>query len=258
MEDEDFLAAVEADNEGTTAAEEQPVAETPKEEPTPQEAPTAEPEKAEPEVLVLDTPAPEQPKSDDVADGRLAALLDERDKRKALEAELAQFRQAQQQQQPVQMPDPYEDPEGFAAAQEARVSQALYQTNLRWSERIASIQHGEEAVKAAKDWGFQRCETDPYFNAKVAASPDPIGFVVAEYKREEIASKVTPDEFAQFQAWKAAQNQLQQQAAPAAPPTTQASAIPPKSLASAPSAGSILTEPVQSDEEIFNEVVGKR
>lgn len=249
MDDNDFLAAVEADNEGT------PVVEAVE---TPQQDTTVVVEAPEAEVLVLDTPAPpEPPKQDDAADGRLAALLDERDKRKALEAKLAQYEQRQQQQaQQVQTPDPYEDPEGFAAAQEARVSQALYQSNLQWSERIASMQHGEETVKAAKDWGFQRCETDPYFNAKVAASPDPVGFVVTEFKREEIASKVTPDEFAQFQAWKQAQTQLQQ-AAPAAPSTT-ASPIPLRSLASAPSAGSILTEPVQSDEEVFNEVIGKR
>lgn len=255
MEDEDFLAAVEADNANT------PVAEEPATEPTPQE-----PKAPEPEVLELVDPvtppepipatAPEPMRNDDAADGRLAALLDERDKRKAAEAELQRFREAQQQRQPVQMPDPYEDPEGFAAAQEARVSQALYQTNLRWSEQIATMKHGEETVIAAKDWGFKRCESDPYFNAKVAASPDPVGFVVTEFRREEIASKVNLDDFAKFQAWQQAQGQLQQ-AATAAPPNT-ASAIPPRSLASAPSAGNMLTEPVQSDDEIFDEVIGKR
>jgi len=250
MEDEDFLAAALAD---TSSDDDQPETVTVAPEPKKAETP-AEPA-AQPDELLLDTPVtPEPPKQDERPP--LAALLDERDKRKALEAELAQLRAAQPAPQ-VQMPDPYEDPEGFAAAQEARVSQALYQTNLRWSERIASIQHGEETVKAAKDWGFAKCDSDPYFNAKVASSPDPVGFVVSEYKREEIASKVTPDEFAQFQAWKAAQGQLQQPGGqPPPPPTT--SAIPPRSLASAPSAGSILTEPVQSDEEMFKEVIGKR
>lgn len=254
MDDEDFLDALEADNRNAVEPE-----------PVKVEVVAEEPKVEEPEVLELTDPvappepqAPEPMRNDEAADGRLAALLDERDKRKAAEAELQRLRDAAQANQaPIQMPDPYEDPEGFAAAQEARVSQALYQTNLRWSEQIATMKHGEETVTAAKDWGFKRCETDPYFNAKVAASPDPIGYVVTEYKRDEIASNVNLDEFAQFKAWQAAQGQIAQQAASAAPPNA-ASAIPPKSLASAPSAGTMLTTPVQDDEEIFNEVFSRK
>jgi hypothetical protein len=249
MEDEDFLAAVEADNTNTPVAEEK--VETPPE-PTPQES---EAPKAE-DVLELDTPveAPKQPEPGFVP---LAAMLDTRDKLKAAEAELARYRAAQQQTQPVEMPDPYEDPEGFQAAQQAQVNSQLYQMNLRFSERLATVQHGPEKVAAARDWAFQKCAEDPHFNAKVLASDDPFGIAISEYEREQIASKVTPDEFAQFQAWKAAQSQVTQQAASTAPPN-QTSAIPPRSLASAPSAGSILTEPVQSDEEIFAEVLPKR
>jgi hypothetical protein len=258
-DDEDFLAAVEADNKSTPVEPEK--VEEPKPEPAeePKPEPEPKPEEAAPEVLELTTEEIVQPKPD-AADGRLIALLEERDKRKAAEERLRQLEEQARQTQaaPVQMPDPYEDPEGFAAAQEARVSQALYQTNLRWSEQLNSIKHGEETVKAAKDWGFQRCESDPYFNAKVASSADPIGFVVSEYKREEIASKVTPDEFAQFQAWKEAQGQLTTQPGGKPPDPPQTSAIPSPSIASAPSAGSILTEPVQSDEDIFKEVIGKR
>lgn len=248
-DDKDFLAAVEADNAGTSVAEE-PQVETPEE---PEAEPKAEVETPEP-VLELTELAPEQTKP---TEGfvPLGAVLDERDKRKAAEAERDALR-ARQAPTPVQMPDPYEDPEGYAAAQRAETAAALYQTNMRWSERIATIEHGKETVAAAKEWAFKKCDADPYFNAKVAASEDPVGFAVAEYKREEIASNVTPDEFAQFRAWKDAQNQLQQQAAPAAA-SQQPSAIPAPSLASAPSAGGILTEPVQSDEEIFKEVLPK-
>ncbi len=249
MDDEDFLAAVEADNAITPVAEEPA---TP--EPTPQE-PTPEPQAAEPEVLVLETPAtPEQIEREERPP--LAALLDERDKRKAAEAERDALRAQQRQAAPVQMPDPFDDPEGFAAANEAKVNANLYQINLRYSERLAKVEHGAEAVEAAKDWGFQRCETDPYFNAKVAASDDPIGFVVAEYKREEIASKVSLDDFAQFQAWKAAQGQIEQGGQP--PPQKQPPKIPSPSLAAAPSAGGILTDPEPSEEEIFSAGVPKR
>lgn len=259
MDDEDFLAAVEADNKGVP---EEPVKvevvkepEPAPEPPTPE--PVAEPEKAEPEALELTTDEIVTPKPD-AADGRLLALLEERDKRKAAEERARTLEEQMRAAQQQPLPDPYEDPEGFAAVQKAQTDAALYNANLRWSEQLASIKHGEDTVKTAKEWGFNKCNEDPYFNAKVAASPDPIGYVVQEFKREEIASKVTPDEFAQFQAWKTAQNQIQQPAGQTATTNQQPSAIPTPSLASAPSAGNILTEPIQGEEEIFNEVLPKK
>ncbi len=255
MDDEDFLAAVEADNKSVSEEPVKVEVVEPETVPEPTPEPVAEPSTAEPEALELTTDQIIPPKPD-AADGRLSALLDERDRRKAAEAERDALRAKQAQAQPVQMPDPYEDPEGFAAAQQAQVGQALYQTNLRWSERIASIQHGAETVNAAKDWGFAKCDADPYFNAKVAASDDPIGFVVSEYKREEIASKVDLSEYEQFQAWKAAQGQIAQGGQP--PPPTQPTAIPKPSLASAPSAGGILTDPEPSEDDIFAGAIPKR
>lgn len=261
MDDDDFLAAIEADNAGTPAPEE-PKAEQPEE----PKAPETQQPAAEELVLTEADKAPEsphpEPQKAEPGYVPLAALLDARDKAKAAEAELQRLKAMQQQQpQQVEVPDRYEDPEGYEAFQQAQIGQAIYQQNLRWSEAVASMKHGEETVAAAKEWGFQRCETDPYFNAKVASSPDPIGLVVAEFQREKIASEVTPDDFAQFQAWKQAQQQLQQQQGgqpPPVPPNQTSAKIPPRSLASAPSAGNILTEPVQSDEEVFNEVIPKR
>ena len=248
MDDEDFLAAVEADNAGATVTDE-PKVETPPE-PTPVE-PTVEPEKAEPATLELTELAPEQTKP---TEGfvPLGAVLDERDKRKAAEARLAQL---EAQQQPVQMPDPYEDPEGFAAAQQGQTSAALYQINLRYSERLARVEHGAETVDAAKAWAMAKCDADPLFNAKIAQSDDPVGLAVTEYRRDEIASKVTPDDFKAFQAWKEAQGQLQP--APAVPPNS-SPAIPARSLASAPSAGNILTEVEPSEDDIFGGAIPKR
>lgn len=186
----------------------------------------------------------------------LGAVLDERDKRKAAEARLAQLEQQAAQRQPFQRPDAYEDPDGAAAYDKAQIGGELYQINLRYSERLANVEHGADTVKAAKDWGVAKCDTDPYFNAKVAASDDPIGFVVAEYKRDEIASKVDLTEFEQFQQWKAAQSTIAQGGQP--PPQKTTPAIPTRSLASAPSAGNMLTEAVQSDAEMFDEVIPKR
>lgn len=241
MDDEDFLAAVEADNANTPVEEPKEPASAPE--------PEAAPEPIAPEPAPLAPPVVEaKPEPGFVP---LNVVLDEREKRQKLEAENAQLRAQQAQPQP-KTPDRWEDPEGHDAFQEQKIQQALYQQNLRWSERIATSEHGAETVQKAKEWGYARCAEDPYFNAKVAASPDPIGFAVAEWQREQIASQVTPADLASFQAWKAAQAELQ-----AIPPNPSPS-IPPRSLASAPSAGGVMTQVDQSDEEMFAETFSRK
>ncbi len=257
--DDDFLDAIEADNAGTPVVDAQA------------EAPV-EPAQPEPEVLLLDDPVtpaeppkevkpPEPMRNDDAADGRLAALLDERDKRKAAEAERDALRaaQQQQQQQPVQMPDPYEDPEGFASFQQAQVAASIQNITLNTSERFARKEHGAETVDAAKSWAMQRFASDPLYQQQVLNDPDPYERVVTDWRRDQVFAEVSdPKEFEQFRAWKQAQNQLANPSGGAPPPSNVASAIPRRSLASAPSAGNMLTEPVQDDGEIFDEVIPKR
>lgn len=259
MDDEDFLAAVEADN--TNAPAEEP---RPEPEPAKVEAPQ-EPEPSAPAEPAPVEPAPEpapavaaDPKQHEAGYVPLAVVLDTRDKLKAAEAELAHFR-AQQAQQQVQMPDPYEDPEGFAQVQEARVQQAILNQTLNTSERFARKEYGVETVESAKAWALQRYAQDPFYQQQVLRDPDPYERVVTDFRREQVFAKVQdPSDFDAFLAWKAAQGQLQQQqAAPAASPNN-APSIPPRSLASAPSAGSVLSEPAIGEEEIFEAGVGKR
>lgn len=192
-----------------------------------------------PPIAVVETEAKPDPQHVPIT-----ALLDERDKRKAMEQELERLRAAQAPPQQQAVPDMFDDPEGFAAYQDQKVQAAVYAQNLRFSERLAAKEHGAETFAKAKEWGIAQCDKDPMFNAKVAASDDPYEFVVSEWKREQIASQFNPDDFAQFQAWKAAQSAVQEQTKP----PVQA---PPRSLASAPSAGAILTEVDPSEEEAF-------
>lgn len=268
MEDEDFLAAVEADN---TAA---PV-EEPKAEPETPAEPEAQPEqpkdeqprddkgkfapKAEPEPAPEPEPAAE-PVAPEPQHAPITALLDEREKRQAAERELQAIRQqiAQSQQQ-ADVPDPDMDPVGYAQFQEGRIQQVLLNQTLNTSERFARKEHGADTVEAAKAWSLQRFAADPFYQQQVLNDPDPYEKVVTDYKRDQLFSKVSdPSDFDAFLAWKAAQGQLQQQqAAPAASPNP-APAIPPRSLASAPSAGTMLTEPEQTDEEMFAEAFGKK
>lgn len=256
-EDNDFLDAIEADKSTPELKEEK--VEAPATAATP-EAPAAE---AEPAA----TPPPEEPVLEltEVAPGTpkpepgfvpIAAMLDARDRAKAAEAERDRLLA---ERQPVEVPDPYADPEGYAAFQDQRYQVALQSIALNTSERFARKEYGNETVEAAKKWALDRFQADPLYQRQVLADPDPYDRTVKDYQREQLFSQVSdPTEFEQFRAWKQAQGQLSTQPAGQPVPATATAAIPAPSLASAPSAGTILTEPVQSEEEMFDEVVGKR
>lgn len=192
----------------------------------PEEAP-AQPDQAVPEVQPV-------PKEDQIM-VPLAALHETRDKVKVLEAQLAQFSQAAQPQlQPVEVPDPFTDPEGFAAHQTRLVNDQILNTKLDISEEMARSAHGDATVDAARDWGLAQFQTNPAFRAEVLSQRNPYGYLVQQHQRQESLSQLSdPEEIRAFIAWKQAQGAVQQ-AAPAVIPQVP---TPPPSIASAPSAG---------------------
>ena len=188
------------------------VVEAPEPEPSPEPEPAPEPE-AQPAPVATPVAQPEP------GHVPLAAMLEERDKRKALEEQI----RALQSKQPVpDIPDVLEDPEGYAAALNQQFQQRDYQTRLHFSEQLASVKHGADTLAKAKEWGVAKCDQDPHFNSRVASAVDPYEIVVGEYLKDQITSKVTLSDFEAFQAWKAAQAQVEaaamQPAAPAAQP----------------------------------------
>jgi hypothetical protein len=253
MEDEDFLAAVEADNANEPVIEPapEPVVEAP--------AAPAEPEQPAPAA------EPANPLTPPVVDVKpepgfvpITAMLDERDKRKGLEAEVARLREQQPQPQAQPIPDMLDDPEGYNAYVQSAVETRLLNVTLNTSERFAKKEHGAEAVEAAKAWALERYAVDPLYREQILRDPDPYERIVNDHRREQIASTVTAGDFAQFQAWKQAQAQLTQQQQPAAPAAPLSPAAPPRSLASAPAAGGMNTEVAQSDDEIFAETFARK
>lgn len=257
MDDDDFLEAVETDNKEPKAEEPQaePKAEEPKAEEPKEEPKTKEPPKAE-EPLELTEVAVEAPKQAEPGFVPIAAMLDARDRAKAAEAEVQRLRAAQQ---PVETPDPFEDPEGFAAHQQNELNHRLQSITLNTSERFARKEHGNETVTTAQQWALQRFEADPLYRQQILNDPDPYERVVTDWRREQVFTEVQdPKEFEQFKAWKQAQNALQTQQPGGQPPQPNpTSSIPSPSLASAPAAGDILTDPIQGDREIFEEVLPK-
>lgn len=153
----------------------------------------------------------------------IAALLDERDRRRKLEEELNQFRNQHMQQAP--QIDPYEDPAAFT-------QQVVLNTRLDLSEDMARSKHGDEVVDQARDWALRQFQNRPQFQAEVLSQRNPYEYVVQQFNRDKIASEVTLTDLEQFRAWKAAQAQVQAQQ-----PTPSIS-TPTPSLAASPAAGS--------------------
>lgn len=178
----------------------------------------------------------------------LAAMLDERDKRQKLEAEVAEFRRLQAQQQSQrQAPDPYEDPV-------AHTQNAVLNAKLDMSEEMARGKHGDELVEKAREWAMAKMGQSPAFQQEVLSNRHPYEFAVQAFQRDQIVSQLKPSDLEQFKAWQAAQAAIQSlpAAAPAAIP--QPVAAPPRSLASATSAGGVQhvpTGPGQAYDALF-------
>lgn len=195
----------------------------------------------------------------------LSTFLDMRDQKTAAERkakELETWRNQQEaaaRRQPV--PDPEVDPAGYQQHQAAQFQSALYTQQLNISRRFAEMQHGPDVTKTAFDWGAARCDQDPFFNEKVRASADPVGFVVDEWKREQLLTKLDPTQIEAFQAWQAAQAgqapaAVTQQAAPAAQAAARPVA-PRPSLAAAPSAGAHSGPEARDGEAQFSAMFNK-
>lgn len=167
----------------------------------------------------------------------LKALHETRDEVKALKAQLEALNRPQAPQQAQQVPDIFEDPEGYQNYQTQIVQRAIYAERLNISQRFATQQYGAEIVNAALEWGKAKCASDPAFNAAVMSDPDPVGYAVQSYQREQAFGKLGGDlkEIEAYLAWKQAQ-----QAQPAAQPApTPPVARPTPSIASATSAGGV-------------------
>ncbi len=174
--------------------------------------------------------APKQPPlSEKETVGFYQAMQAERDKRQALERELAAYKA---KAEPPAEPTP-----------DQALAQQLYNQKLIASRKFAEAAYGKDAIAAVHDWVAARCDADPAFNALMRSSDDPYEAAKAAYDREQIVAQVqSPDDLAAFKAWKA---QQAAQAAPAPEPSPQTEETPvPRSLATAPGNGAAGKTPV--------------
>ena len=190
-----------------------------------------------------------------------AALLDERDKRKSLEAELAEMRKWREEQErkakEAKAPDPYDDPQGWARHQQVEVQQALFNERLNTSELVARSQYGDDLVSEAQKAFVEAAQRDPTLGAKLMQEANPYGFVVNWHKRNRFLSEIGDDP----EKWREAEREriraelMAQQPTPARPAPS-APAAPPRSLASAPNAGTGASRPARGPGSAFDEIFG--
>ena len=151
--------------------------------------------------------------------------------------EARQQLQAARQAPPPPAPDLYEDPEGY----QAHVEQERHRVNLEWSQRWAAEKHGAELTATVMEWAKTRADQDPAFNQRALQNPDPVGFAMQEYQRDQALALFSKPETVQaFLAWQSqTQTPQQPQAITAPAPIPPQQPTPPRSLASAPAAGGI-------------------
>lgn len=220
---------------------------------TPPEAPTAETPNPE--------PAP-QDKGDKIVP--LAALLDERDKRKAAEARIAALEAAKPQAEQAAIPDPYDDPEGYTAFINNAVQQQALAVKIDISEEMAKTAHGEDAVEAAKEWALEQAAANPAFKQSFLTARHPMDWVVRQHQQArdlELYSK-DPVAFARSILERNGQAPVTDAMAGAKPvmgqqqPAIPPAPLPPRSIASAPPAGGnvreVAVQPLGAVDSLFN------
>ncbi|WP_157220620.1 hypothetical protein [Flavisphingomonas formosensis] len=178
----------------------------------------------------------------------LAAMLDERDKRKEaerkaieLERQLEEIRKANEVQKPdIYSDDPYLN--DFRERMEAQFERQRFQDRILDSDERAKEKYGAEVVEKAALWAKDRMQDDPAFRTKFLENRRPMEWVVEQHQQETRAAEILSDP----DAWvrkRAAELGLIGEATGTSPETAEntqpAAKAPSRSIASFPSQGGI-------------------
>lgn len=198
---------------------------------TPVEQPSTEPPVSTP---TSEAPASiEEPTAEQARFVPIGALLDERDKRKAAEARLAERPAAEE----PEVPDINADPQGYFNYVQEQNALTVINERLNTSERFARIAHPQgDLVDKVKEWATARIGTDQEFAGRILSDPDPYGAAIIEYQALQVQTTLggaTLSEAEEFKAWKAAKAAGGD--APANPGAAPANPVPAASAAPASS-----------------------
>ena len=140
-----------------------------------------------------------------------------------LERENAELRRRYEQGQ--QQPEAYQD-DTDQGQPEINVDPQLHATRLYYSEREANRDFGAEQVAEAKAWGQDICATNPQFNAAVFQHPDPIRFVIEQFRKVQVEQQLAEHGWDLDKLVKARAGALPTQPAPATAPAASHNAQP--------------------------------
>lgn len=173
----------------------------------------------------------------------LSALLDEREKRQKYERELEELRQWQRQQQAQRQPKPdfFDNPEAALSQVQQATQQQIIASKLQQSKFFAEREYGADMVKEA----YAYFDQNPQESHALLNEPSPFHAAVEHYKRQKAVQEIGADP----EAYKAKlRAELEAELAQKAP---QKPAAPPRSLASAPSAGGETQTPGSAFDQLF-------
>lgn len=162
-----------------------------------------------------------------------------REAQKRADALEARIREMEAKAQPqAKIPDPYEDPEGYNRHVQESVRQTEWTMRSEMSGRFAEQKFGRETVEAAIAWAQAEGAKDPTLGQRVMAQASPVEWVVEQYNRDQFFQKYGSDPSALTQSQQPSVVAPQAAVQAFQPVTvTPKQAPPPKSLATATSAG---------------------
>lgn len=134
------------------------------------------------------------------SEGRLGAVLAEREKRQSAESELkrlqdqmAEMQRYQQQAQAQNIPDPNYDPQGYTQAIQQQAEMQVIRDRFESSDEIAREKYGAEAVEAAAMWAQTQVAQNPNFQTQMFAQRMPMNWVVAQHQKEQKSERFAND-----------------------------------------------------------------
>lgn len=121
----------------------------------------------------------------------IAALLDEREKRKEKEREVEALnrRIADYEAKATPKPDFFADPEAALAAAQRAAQAAAINTKLETSRFLAEEKFGAEKVQAA----YEYFDKNPHLSGQLLTSPSPFHAAVKEYERHQAMTEIGED-----------------------------------------------------------------
>ena len=122
-----------------------------------------------------------------------AQLIQEREAKTRLEAELSAIRrqtQQQQTQQPEQLPDIFENPDGFIEYQRQQMAEIQRQNALHTAKVEAYAIHGYETVEGAYKAALEIEHTNPGVAQRIMAAPNPWAEAVSWHKEVQTQKEI--------------------------------------------------------------------